>query len=144
MDHLQFDNVVGDWVFLGNSAEMIDLILLESTFSHNQMRMSACGSPHFCDSIVYMSHLVGPKNLTFLNRFHKLSYLQMKYSGKEVMAILWDISRKELFFDFGPCRIAGERDEDIRPSIVSDIGHGILCSFMHKSRPSSRGLWKQS
>ena len=139
MVHLQFDNVVEDWVFLGNSAEMICLILLECTFSHNQMRMSACGSPHFCNSIVYMSHLVGPKKLTLLNHFHKHSYLQTKYLGKEVMAILWDISRKELFFDFGPCRIAGGRGEDIRPSIVSDVSHGILCSFMHKSRSSSRG-----
>jgi hypothetical protein len=39
--------------------------------------------------------------------------------------------------DFWPCRIAGECDEQIGPSIVPHICHGILCVLMHVSGAAS-------
>ena len=81
--------------------------------------------------------LIGQEN-------HEFDQLKSEQTCNYIVTMICLLSWEELCSNFRPLSITGKSDEQIRPTIMTHMCHGILCSLMHTSWPSSESGWQDN
>ncbi|VDO29229.1 unnamed protein product [Haemonchus placei] len=102
------------------------LVLFCQGYQHVTVRESSFLPFHYRYISIHSS-----ENLPLEQIFIELLQLNVKNSGDDIRSIGRRLSIVQLLSNLSPCRIARERDEEVRFSVPGHNGHGILIVLYH-------------
>ena len=140
MHHLCRDDTEERWVFfwIRNfcTNEIINFVHMQCFFQPNQ-DMSMRKTLFLSFYGVHVTTNI-TKNLSLNDKAHERFLLLVKDSCSQIMVILRFLSFKKLLLYLCSFWITRKSNEEVWSSIISDIGHGVLCAFMHVCRYPSK------